>query len=59
MEETQRQHAQMVKTLNSRNATSDDESDAKERIELLNKELAATNEIHSKQVKDLQAEIAN
>jgi hypothetical protein len=49
----------MVKTLNSRNATSDDESDAKERIDLLNKELAATNEIHSKQVKDLQAEIAN
>lgn len=41
LEESQRQHAHMVKTLNARNATSDDEGESKEKLDLLQKEFAS------------------
>jgi hypothetical protein len=59
LDESQRQHAHMVKTLNARNSNSDDETDAREKLELLQKEFTAMNEVHSNQVKDLQAEVSN
>lgn len=53
LEESQRQHASMVTALNQRNINSDDESEAREKLDLLQKEFTATTQQYQKQVKDL------
>ena len=53
LEESQRQHASMVTALNQRNINSDDESEAREKLDLLQKEFTAATQQYQKQVKDL------
>ena len=40
MDESQRKHASMVTALNARNLNSDDENDAREKLEILQKEFS-------------------
>ena len=46
LEESQRQHHQMVEALNKNNENSDDEGQSQARLEMLQKEFNATTETH-------------
>ena len=53
LEESQKQHAQMVEALNRNNEASDDESQTAARLEMLQKEFATTSEQHMAQISEL------
>ena len=53
LEESQRQHQQMVEALNKNNEASDEEGQSQARLELLQKEFNATSEAHLAQISDL------
>ena len=53
LEESQRQHQQMVEALNKNNEASDDEGQTQTRLELLQKEFNSTTETHLAQISEL------
>ena len=53
LEESQRQHQQMVEALNKNNEASDEENQSQARLEMLQKEFDASTQAHLTQISDL------